>query len=222
MRSSAARISPCRAASWRRHWPSGCTRRAAVVGFGLVERQHLLGEKGVAVAAQRRENAAGWPAKTCRPAPAPGSGSARVKAGCAVSSRTRSIVPGSDERACSANHLSITSGSSAQRCVERIERGLAFGAVDVDQHGESGEHVGHVGAGVELRLREPRALSLVAGREIEEADIAQRPATDCLAVDAVRTGVGKSPVRLAQRPGERGGDIARGRSRAPDGSPRRR
>ncbi len=65
-------------------------------------------------------------------------------------------------------------------------------------------------AGVELRLRETRALSPVAGGEIEQADIAQRPAADRLAVDPVGTGLGKPLVGVAQRPGERGGDIGAG------------
>ncbi len=65
-------------------------------------------------------------------------------------------------------------------------------------------------AGVELSLRETRALAPIAGGEIEQAHIAQRPATDRRAVDAVGTGIGEPPVSVAQRPGERGCQIGAG------------
>ena len=50
--------------------------------------------------------------------------------------------------------------------VEAGERGGALGPIEVDEHGQRGEHIRHVSAGLELRHGEHRALLRIGGRKV--------------------------------------------------------
>ncbi len=82
--------------------------------------------------------------------------------------------------------------------------------VEIGQHREGRQDVGHVGGGVELGFGEGRTLAGVGRGDVAEAGVAQRAAADRGAVDAVGAAIGERGIGGGEFAGECGPDLGAG------------